>query len=294
MRNSTVPALVYPAAAMAFLRAVGDFGALPVVDRGRRRLFEQLLMAALDGALALAQDLDVAVLVGQDLEFDVPRRGDELLQVDVGRAERGAGLLLRLRKQRRQILGPVDHAHAAPAAARGGLEDDGIADPGGHLQRLFGALEDARRAGQHRHAHLPHERAGALLHPHQPDDLGPRPDELDAGGFANLGEAGVLAQEAVARMDGVHVGDFRGADDGGDVQVAAGALGRADADGLVGETHVRAVTVGFRIDGDRLDSQFLAGADDANGNLAPIGDENLAKPHGWQTGPPRTPPAARS
>jgi hypothetical protein len=51
----------------------GDFGALPVVDRGRRRFFEQLLMAALDAAIALAQNLDVAVLVGQDLEFDVPR-----------------------------------------------------------------------------------------------------------------------------------------------------------------------------------------------------------------------------
>jgi hypothetical protein len=120
-------------------------------------------------------------------------RGDELLEVDVGRAERRAGLLLRLRQLGRQILGPVDHAHAAPAAARGGLEDDGVADPGGQLERLFGALEDSLRAGQYRHAHFPHEGPGALLHPHQPDHLGPGPDELDARGFANLGEAGVLA-----------------------------------------------------------------------------------------------------
>ena len=39
----------------------------------RGRLFNQLLMAALDGALTLAQGDDVAVLVGQDLELDVPR-----------------------------------------------------------------------------------------------------------------------------------------------------------------------------------------------------------------------------
>ena len=61
-------------------------------------------MPPLDAAFALAQNLDVAVLVGQNLKFDVPRRGDEFFQVDVGRAERRAGLLLRLRQQSGQIL----------------------------------------------------------------------------------------------------------------------------------------------------------------------------------------------
>ena len=41
-------------------------------------------MAALDAALALAQDLDIAVLIGQNLKFDVPRRADVFFQVDVG------------------------------------------------------------------------------------------------------------------------------------------------------------------------------------------------------------------
>ena len=49
-------------------------------------------MAALDGAFALAQNLDVAVLVGQHLELDVARRLDELLHVDVGRREGGSAL----------------------------------------------------------------------------------------------------------------------------------------------------------------------------------------------------------
>ncbi len=38
----------------------------------RGRLFNQLLMAALDGAFTLSQGDHVAVLVGQDLELDVP------------------------------------------------------------------------------------------------------------------------------------------------------------------------------------------------------------------------------
>ena len=78
-------------------------------------------MPALDGALALAQDFDVAVLVGEDLELDVAGRADEFFQVHVGRTEGGAGLVLRLSEQGWQLFGPLDHAHPAPSAAGGSL-----------------------------------------------------------------------------------------------------------------------------------------------------------------------------
>ena len=73
--------------------------------RRRRRFLDQLLVPPLDAAFALAEDLDVAVLVRQHLELDVPRRADELLQVDVRRAERRARFGLRLREQTGQLLG---------------------------------------------------------------------------------------------------------------------------------------------------------------------------------------------
>src|SRR5262249_45070750 len=106
--------------------------------------------------------------------------------------------------------------------------------------------------------------------------------------------AGILAEEAVSGMDGVHVGDFGGADDRGRIQITASALGGSDADRLVGEADMRAVTVGLRVDRDRLNPQFLASADDPNCNFAPVGDQDLLKPRGRQTRPPRTPPAGRS
>ena len=83
------------------------------------------------------------------------------------------------------------------------------------------------------------------------------PMNVDLGSLADFGEIGVLAQEAIARMDGIHVGDFGGADDGGNIQIAARALGRSDADGLVGEPRMQAVAVGFRIHGDGADAQIL-------------------------------------
>ena len=45
-----------------------------VVDDGRRTLLDDLLMAALQRAFALADVDDVAVLVADDLHFDVARR----------------------------------------------------------------------------------------------------------------------------------------------------------------------------------------------------------------------------
>ena len=60
---------------------------------GRRGLLDQLLVPALDRALALAQVDHLAVLVAEDLELDVPRLDEVLLQVDRAVAEGLLGLL---------------------------------------------------------------------------------------------------------------------------------------------------------------------------------------------------------
>ena len=64
-------------------------------DRHRRPLFEQLLMAPLDRALALAEVDDRAVMIAEHLELDVARVLDVLLDVDVADAERGFRFALR-------------------------------------------------------------------------------------------------------------------------------------------------------------------------------------------------------
>ena len=62
---------------------------LAPVDARRRRLFDHLLVAALHGAVALAQVDGVAVLVGQHLDLDVARILQKLLHVHRRVAERG-------------------------------------------------------------------------------------------------------------------------------------------------------------------------------------------------------------
>src|SRR6202035_4115994 len=60
-----------------------------VVDRRRRALLHDLLVAALDGALALEQVDHVAERVAEDLDLDVPGVGDEPLKEHGAVAERG-------------------------------------------------------------------------------------------------------------------------------------------------------------------------------------------------------------
>ncbi len=94
-----------------------------VGDRDRRRLLDQLLVAALDRALALAQVHDVAVMIAEDLVLDVPRRLEILLDVDIADAERRLGLALRRAEGMRQFLRLLHDAHAAAAAAGHRLDD---------------------------------------------------------------------------------------------------------------------------------------------------------------------------
>ena len=76
-------------------------------------------------------------------------------------------------------------------------------------------------------------------------------------------------------MDRVGAGDLGGGDEARNVEVGLARRRRADADVVVGEAHVQRFAVGLRIHGDRLDAEFAAGADDAQRDLAAVGDQDL-------------------
>src|SRR6266404_9271490 len=90
----------------------------------RRRLFEQLLVASLNRALAFSQTDDVAVLVAQHLKFDVARVLNIFFQIEIAVAEGGRGLRLRLTEKPRQFVFVAHDAHAPSTAAGRGFEND--------------------------------------------------------------------------------------------------------------------------------------------------------------------------
>ncbi len=105
--------------------------------------------------------------------------------------------------------------------------------------------------------------------------FGGRADEDEAVLFHHFGEFRVLGQEADPRMDGVDAGDRRRRQDRGDVQVALAGRGRSNADRFVGQADVHGVRVGGGMHRDGADAHLAAGAVDAQGDLAAVGDENL-------------------
>src|ERR1700722_18308104 len=245
-------------------------------EPGRGGFFDHFLVAALHGTVALAQVHDVAVVVGEDLELDVPRLLEKLLHVHLAVAEGGERLALGDADGVQQGGVGVHHPHAAAAAAAGSLDDHRIADVLGDAEILVDIVaERAVRAGHAGPAGGLHDFDGGDLVAHQADSFGAGAHEDEAALLDPLGEVGILRQKAVARMNGDRVGDFGGADDGGHVQIGQCRLRRADADGFVGQQYVLGVEVGGRVHGDSLDAQLAAGTQDSKSDLAAIGDDDF-------------------
>src|SRR5690606_28677987 len=175
---------------------VADAVAQGGVEVRRGGEFDDLLVAALHGAVPLEEVHDGALAVGEDLHLDVAGLDDGLLQEDGRVAEGGRRLAGGGLDGLAQLGGFLDAAHAAPAAAGDGLDEDGETDVvGGPDEGVdvgggLGGAEDG-------HARLPCGGHGAGLVPGQLQDLGAGPDEGDAGLLAGPRQFGVLGEESV-------------------------------------------------------------------------------------------------
>ena len=247
------------------------------VEEGRRRLFDHLLVAALDRAFTLAQIQGRALPVRQHLDFDVARLLDVLLDEHAVVGEGGARLVLGRPEAFAGLLVVPGHAHALAAAAGGRLDHHRIADVAGDGDRLVVVGDDAQIAGHRVDARGLGQLLGLDLVAHGLDGVGVRADEGDPGGGESLLEFALLGQEAVAGMDGLGAGLLAGVDDAVDQQVALRRRCGTDVDGLVGHLDMQGVLVGIRIDGNRLDAQAARRADDAAGDLAAVRDQDLGE-----------------
>ncbi len=113
-------------------------------EQGRRAFLDDLLVAALHRAIALAEVDEVAVGIADDLELDVVRVEHEFFEITTAIAEADDGLAGRGLKECDEILRLETRAHAAAAAAGGGLDHDRKADFLGLLEGGFRIRHDRR------------------------------------------------------------------------------------------------------------------------------------------------------
>ena len=244
---------------------------------GGRRLLDDLLVAPLHGAVADAEGPGGALPVGDDLDLDVPGAGDEPLKEQGAAAERaqrlGAGPLERLG----EVGGRGDDADAAPAAAGGGLEHQRVADP---VRLREGGVEGRDRATAPRRdgdADFLGDQLGADLVAQLAHRVGVGADEGDADLLAQLGEHGVLGDEAPADPGGVGPGLDEGPFEHGVVKVRPGG-GGAEGVGQVGLPDERGGAVRVGEQGHRLDRraclrrQIPDGVDQPHGGFPAVDD----------------------
>jgi hypothetical protein len=259
------------------LRRLVDGGALGVGQERRGRLLHELLEAALQRAVPGADDDDVAVGVGEHLRLDVARLVQVALDEALAAAERGRGLAHRRVVQLGDLLLGAGDLHAAPPAAERGLDRHGQAVLAGEGEHLVGAGHRVVRAGHERRARAGGDVPGGDLVTEVADRLRGRADPGDARVDHGLGEVGVLRQEAVAGVDAVGAGPARRVDDLVEHEVGLRRGGAAEREGLVGQPDERRVPVGVGVHGDAGQPRVGARADDPDGDLAPVRDEDLAQ-----------------
>ncbi len=154
---------------------------------GARRLLDDLLVPALDRAVALEDVHEVALAIAEHLDLDVARPEDRLLEVDRVVAEELLGLAARPLPGARHLVGARDEAHPLAAAARRRLEHHGEADLLRGGDGFVGRL--AARAGHDGDARRGHLVARRGLAAHRAHGARGRPDEGDARALARLGQA---------------------------------------------------------------------------------------------------------
>jgi hypothetical protein len=241
---------------------------------------------ALQRALAFAEVDDVAVRIGHDLEFDVAGVGDQLLQVDVAVPEGGFGLAPGGLQQSGHPVGRHDLAHSLAAAAGGGLDQQREADGRGDADDVVvGEVALAFGAGDDRDPGRRNRGPGDGLVSHGGDGARPRADEAQSGVLDGSGEILALGQEAITGMDGARLAPTGDVDDVVAAQVRVARRRRADGVGFVGQTDVQRRAIGLGVDRHRLHPELAASTDDADGDLASVGDQDLLEHRrGWPSG----------
>ena len=243
------------------------------VQGRRRRFFDDLLKAALDRTLAIKQMHDIAVRVAQYLHLDVARALDIALDIKPPVAEIARAFAARahdLVVERRRL---AHDPHALAAAAGRRLDQERKA----HRPRAFRkgpgiVVFDGRR--RDRKAARRNKSAGAHLVAHELDGVGGGADEDQARLRHLAGEVCILGQEAIAWMDRAGAACARRGDDLRAVEIGCDRRRAGDLDRAICGPNSRRARVGGVMHHDRFQSQRLHGAQNAQRDLAAIGNQN--------------------
>ena len=186
--------------------ALDDVGALLIRQERRRGLLDELLEAALHGAVARAHNAHVAVRIGQHLCLHVAGLGQELLHVTLATTEGCLGLTTCGLEGGLDVVVIVHDLQTTATAAECGLDGDGHAVLVGEIAGLLPVRDRIRGAGRQRGANLGGQGASSDFVAQGLDGLRCRADPGQASLRDSAREIRILGQEAVAGVHAVRAG----------------------------------------------------------------------------------------
>ena len=169
----------------------------------------------------------------------------------------------------------MHRTHALAAAAGTGFDQQGEADAFRLALGLGRVRHGTLGAGHHGDVSNRHSFFGREFGAHDANGVGVRSHEPNACALHRLGEFGVLAQEAISRVDGVCAGGQRGFHNAVDDEVTLVAGGRTHTHGFVGRQNVGRLRVRFAVHGDGGNAHVARSAHDADGDFATVGHKKL-------------------
>ena len=238
-----------------------------------------LLVPSLNGAIALVQVQHVAVLVTQNLHFNVLGTRYVFLKEHCGITKRPISLAASFIEQPLQILGLVHHTHAASAAAKGRFDDQREPNVFGHLHRLGAGGDGIIGAGQNWHAGCLGQRTRLSFVAHLAQQLRAWPHKGESCLGAGLGKVGVLRKKSVAGMDVIHPALLGHLHDALNIQIRAHrALAHTHQIGFIRLETVHSQTILLRVYCHGAHVHLRGGAENTDGDLAAVGRHQFHRP----------------
>ena len=257
------------------LRRLVEQRLLLVGQERRGRLFDQLLVTTLEGAVAGGDDDHVAVRIREALRLDVAGLVEVLLDEALAAAECGNGLAGRRLELLGDLVAAARDLESASAAAEGSLDRDRQAVLVGEGDDLVGGLDRVQGARRKGCSHALGDVARLHLVAQCVDGCGGGADPGQARVDDGLRERRVLGEEAIARVHRVGARAARCREDLVDDEVGLGAGCSLERVGLVGQAHVARIPIGVGVDGDGSDACVFGCTDDSDCDLAAVGDQDL-------------------
>ena len=241
-----------------------------------RSKFHQLLVAALQGAIALPQMTHRPTAIAQHLHFNMPGGAYQLLHIDGVITKGGLRFRLTTGIGGGQIGRVSNRSHTASATTTQGLDHHATAIQRGHEGLGLFQRHCLIRALHQRHLATRRQRPGCRLVAKQPQRVSPRPDQCQPCLGTRLGKGHILGEKPVTGMNRLTAMFTGNGNQLRAVQIRRHAPAR-QRDGLIHLTHVQGRLIILGKHPQRTDTQIRTGVGNTDGDLASVGNQDGSK-----------------